>query len=161
MAQEMVQLGLYQGPMPPLPYPVPPEDASLWTDEDIKIFEEWCKWVAKGNKMKFRRFLIQVNREHSAIYELIADGLWGLRRLLAFSESFPEYNLDKDLEFMYQDNEVDSVAVKKLVAGDLEIVHEELLLEQQQPLESVPEQEQQQPAKECQSEPDSQLSKSG
>ena len=30
-----------------------------------------------------------------------------VRRLLAFSESFPEYNLDRDLEFMYQDNEVD------------------------------------------------------
>ena len=135
MAQEIVQLGLYQGPLPTPPLKVPPEDVSLWTETDT----------------------IQVNKEHQAIFDLIADGLWGLRRLQAFTESFPKYNLDKELECLYPDNEIDSVAVNKLVICGLEIAREELLLEQQQ-LASVPEQGHQQPAKECLSEPDSQLS---
>ena len=138
MAQEIVQLGLYQGPLPTPPLKVPPEDVSLWTDVDTKIFQEWSKWVTKGNKKKFRRFLIQVNKEHQAIFDLIADGLWGLRRLLAFTESFPGYNLEKDLEYLYQDS-VDSVAVKKLVTCGLEIACEELLQEQQVSIDDVAE----------------------
>ena len=82
--------------------------------------------------------MIQVNKEHQAIFDLIADGLWGLRRLLAFTESFPGYNLEKDLEYLYQDS-VDSVAVKKLVTCGLEIAFEELLQEQQVILDDVAE----------------------
>ena len=42
---------------PPLYLTLPPEDVSLWTDEDTNIFEEWSKWVAKGSKKKFRIIL--------------------------------------------------------------------------------------------------------
>ena len=67
---------------------------------------------------------------------------------MAFTESFPGYNLEKDLEYLYQDS-VDSVAVKKLVTCGLEIACEELLQEQQvQQLAIVPKQEPQLPAKE-------------
>ena len=71
--------------------------------------------MTKGSKKKFRRFLIQVNSEHKTIFDLIANGLWGLRRFQAFIESFPKYNLDNELKYMYPDNDIDSVAVKKLV----------------------------------------------
>ena len=55
MAQEIVQLGLYQGPLPTPPLKVPPEDVSLWTDVDTKIFQEWSKWVTKGSDSKKKK----------------------------------------------------------------------------------------------------------
>ena len=64
----------------------------------LTIVASQAQLVTKGNKKTFRRFLIQVNKERQAIFDLIADGLRGLRRLLAFTESFPGYNLEKDLK---------------------------------------------------------------
>ena len=64
MAQEHnehVIPALYEGPMPPPSYPVPPDDVSLWKDEDKRIYEEWQKWVSQGSKKRFGQ---QVNNEH-------------------------------------------------------------------------------------------------
>ena len=127
MAQEHnehVIPALYEGPMPPPSYPVPPDDVSLWKDEDVRIYEEWRKCVSKGSRKKFRKFLSQVNTEHRELFELIADGVWGLRRLLAFTQKFPCYNLEKDLECY---NHEENVAVIEFVKFGLEVVQAEQL----------------------------------
>ena len=148
---------LYEGPMPFLPCQVPPDDVSLWTDEDKRFYEEWQKWVSKGSKKRFRKFLSQVNNEHREIFELIADGVWGLRRLQAYTQKFPCYNLEKDLEY-YNNEEND--AVIEIVKCGLELVRAEQLrcglevdFDEQQP-KSVPRQLPHEPARDCHTEPD-------
>ena len=161
---EYVLPALYEGPMPPPSYPVPPEDVSLWKVEDSKIYETWKKWVSKDTKKtkkKFRKFLSQVNTEHQEVFDLIADGLWGLRRLLAFMQKFPGYNLEQDLECY---NNEENLAVIKIVDIGLEVVADEQKrcglevvcekLPTLQPPGSDPQQLLQQPAKDCPSDPD-------
>ena len=155
---------LYEGPMPPPSYPVPPEDVSLWKAEDLRIYETWKKWVSKDTKKtkkKFRKFLSQVNTEHQEVFDLIADGVWGLRRLLTFMQKFPGYNLEQDLECY---NNEENLAVIKIVDIGLEVVADEQKrcglevvcekLPTLQPPESDPQQLLQQPAKDCPSEPE-------
>ena len=161
MAQEQPQSehvipALYEGPMPPSSYRVPPEDVSLWKEEDLKIYEEWKKWQTKGNEKKFRKFLRQVQTEYAEVLNLILDGVWGLRRLLAFTQKFPGFNLERNLE-CYNDDE--NVAVIQIVSCGMDVVKNEqvrcgleVVCDEQQP-DSVQQQLPRQPANDVKSEP--------
>ena len=110
--------------MPPSSYPVPPEDVSLWNDEDKEIFEVWQKWMPKGTTKKFRKFLGQVKKERDEIFDLINDGVWGIRRLLAFLQKLPGYDLEGHLEFY---NNEENIAVMNIINLGLNVVQDEQL----------------------------------
>ena len=127
MAQEHnehVIPALYEGPMPPPSYQVPPDDVLLWSEEDERIYKVWKQGASKGTRKKFRRFVNVVNREHKEVFSLIEDGVWGLRRLLAFCQKFPQFNLEKHLDGY---NNEENVAVIELVREGLDVVKKEQL----------------------------------
>ena len=109
------------------PFLVPPENLNLWDKDAEEVYNKWkskapSDYKGGTGKNGYREYLIDLNDKYNMeeTFDQLETGLLALEKLLQCMETFPSYNLEEDLEFMYKS--VDHTITKEFIKKGVQFV---------------------------------------
>ena len=126
------------------PFQVPPEVLDHW---DERFEEDFKKWKAKGNsksatKLEYRQQIININSEWNMeeVFNQIEVGLAAIDKLIAYRKRYPTYNMNLDLDEMYDSKDI--VIYKDFIKYGVKLVeHYEKKSSESEPVKNMEKQE--------------------
>ena len=86
------------------PFDIPSDQVSSWTKQEVKGYKVWRGKGSTYTREDYRQFLIDLNKEFDMeeVFNQLEAGLAAFDKLLAFRKQFPNYDMNLDLDKMYE-----------------------------------------------------------